>query len=381
MTSEAPGELTTADPGGGALPAGVHELWAPAPGYLNAASMGLPPRGVVAAMAEDLAGWQAGTVGPGGYDGAVRRSREAFARLVCVGPDRVAVGPQVSVLVGTVAASLPDGARVVVPHGEFTSMVFPFLVHADRGVTVEHVPLEALADAVRPGVDVVAFSVVQSADGRLVDVDAVLAAAREVGALTVADLTQAAGWLPVDAGRFDVTVTGAYKWLCAPRGSAFLTVGREVQERVRPILAGWYAGERVWDAVYGPGMALAADARRFDVSPAWPVWVGTAPAVELFADLLRGDPAVAAAVRGYGGALADRVRVALDLVPTGLPILTLPDPDGSRQAALEAAGCRVAARAGGVRLAFHLWNDEDDVGRVLEACARRTSAAHGSAPG
>ncbi len=229
----------------------------------------------------------------------VRRAREAFARVVRVGVERVAVGPQVSVLVGLIAANLPRGARVVVPTGEFTSVTYPFLVHDDRDVLVEHVPLAGLADAVRPGVDLVAFSLAQSADGTVADADAVLAAAADSGTIVVADLTQAAGWLPVDAGRFDVTVTGAYKWLCAPRGSAFLTVAPHLADRIRPVCAGWYAGESIWASVYGPAMALAGDARRFDTSPAWPVWVGTAPAVELFAGWLD-DPATARVVATHG---------------------------------------------------------------------------------
>lgn len=343
------------------------EHWDRVPGYLNVASVGVPPREVVAAMRADLERWRTGAASPAGYDGAVDAARRAYARLVGVAVERVAVGPQVSVLVGLVAASLPAGARVVVPAGEFTSVLYPFLVHADRGVTVQQVPLDGLADAVRPGVDVVAFSLVQSADGRVADVKAVTEAARLAGAMTVVDVTQAAGWFPLDAATFDVTVGGAYKWLCAPRGSAFLTVSAEVADRLRPVNAGWYAGHEPWASVYGPEMTLADDARRFDVSPAWPVWVGTAPAVEIFADLLRGDDALAAAVRGHGARLADAVRQGLDLPATGLPVLALPDPDGALQVALQSAGCAVAARAGAVRMAFHVWNDEDDVDRVLGA--------------
>lgn len=345
----------------------IAEHWDRVPGYLNVASVGVPPREVVAAMRADLDRWGAGAASPGDYDGAVDAARRAYARLVGVTADRVGVGPQVSVLVGPVAASLRDDALVVVPEGEFTSVLYPFLVHADRGVRVQQVPLEELPDAVRPGVDVVAFSLVQSADGRVVDAAAVAQAARAAGALTVADVTQAAGWLPLDAAAFDVTVGGAYKWLCAPRGSAFLTVGEEAAARLRPVNAGWYAGQVPWGSVYGPEMTLADDARRFDVSPAWPVWVGTAPAIEIFADLVRGDADVAAVVRGHGARLADQVREALDLAPTGLPVLALPDPDGARLGALQAAGCTVAARRGGVRMSFHLWNDEEDVARVLEA--------------
>jgi selenocysteine lyase/cysteine desulfurase len=340
--------------------------WSPVPGYLDAASMGLPPRVVLDAMTADLNRWRLGDAYPVDYDAVVQRAREAFARVVGVAAERVAVGPQVSVLVGLVAASVPHGARVVVPTGEFTSVTYPFLVHDDRDVIVEHVPLAGLADAVRPGVDVVAFSLAQSADGTVADADAILGAAADTGTIVVADLTQAAGWLPVDASRFDATVTGAYKWLCAPRGSAFLTVAPHVAERLRPMCAGWYAGESVWASVYGPAMALASDARRFDTSPAWPVWVGTAPAVELFAGWLD-DPVTAAVVAGHGARLADRVREALDLPAAGRPVVALPDPEGRRRRALEAAGCRVAGRAGLVRMAFHLWNGDDDADRAIRA--------------
>ncbi|HMO10621.1 MAG TPA: aminotransferase class V-fold PLP-dependent enzyme, partial [Actinotalea sp.] len=336
-----------------------------------AAAIGLPPHEVLAAMTTDLDSWRRGRASATDYDSVVSRAREAFARLVKVGVERVAVGPQVSVLVGLVAANLAPGSRVVVPTGEFSSLTYPFLVQteANRDITVDHVPLAGLAEAVSRGVDLVAFSVAQSADGSVADSDAVLRAARDVGAIVVADLTQAVGWMPVDAGRYDVTVTGAYKWLCAPRGSAFLTVAPAVADRLRPMCAGWYAGESVWASVYGPDMALASDARRFDTSPAWPVWVGTAPAVELFAGWSQ-DVRATAVVRGHGAGLADLARAGLGLPAEGRPVLALPDPAGGRREALERAGCRVSGRAGLLRVAFHLWNDENDVDRVVSVLGR-----------
>ena len=333
----------------------------PAPGYLNAASLGLPPQDVVDTLTAELARWQAGQADPLRYDAAVATSRELFAGIVGVPADRVAVGSQVSVLAGLVASSLPDGARVVCVEGDFSSVVFPFLVHADRGVTVRHVPRERLAEEVLAGADLVAFSLAMSACGSVVDSDAVVEAATRVGALTMCDLTQAAGWMPVDATRFDITVTSAYKWLCSPRGTAFLTVRPEVADRLRPTSAGWYAGQDVWSSVYGPGMSLARDARRFDVSPAWLCWAGTVPALRLFAAL------DASAVRDYDAGLADALREGLGLAPAGRPVVSLEDADGSRLARLREAGASVAARAGKVRIAFHLWNDTDDVELALKA--------------
>ena len=355
----APPTVAAPAPGGSlaALRAGFRRV----PGYLNAATTGLPSLATADALTAALQTWQAGRMDAADFDTAVTRSRRAFAQLVGTDPAHVAVGSQASVSVGLVAAALPDGARVVTVHGDFTSVVFPFLVHADRGVQVRQVPLEGLADAVAQGCDLVAFSLVQSADGRIADAQAVRAAAATAGALTLCDLTQAAGWLPVRADDWDLTVCSAYKWLSCPRGAAFSTVGPHVADRLRPLHAGWYAGETIWESTYGPGMTLAGDARRFDVSPAWFAWAGAAPAMELFAgtDIT--------AVHRHDIALADGLLARLGLPPRGSAVVALPDPDGRVRAALEAAGCAVAGRAGKVRIAFHVWNDDGDVDRAAVA--------------
>ncbi|GIG41063.1 aminotransferase class V-fold PLP-dependent enzyme [Cellulomonas phragmiteti] len=337
---------------------------APVPGYLDAATSGLPLTTTTAALRDALDAWAAGHATPATYDLAVAASRSAYARIAGVDVDRVAIAAQSSPLVGLVAAALPDGARVVVPDGDFTSVTYPFLAHADRGVRVRAVPLEHLADAVADGCDAVATSLVQSRDGRVVDLAAVRAAASDVGALRVLDVTQAAGWYPLDPATHgpEVTVCSAYKWLCAPRGTAFLTTTPEADARLRPLAAGWYAGADPWTSVYGTDMRLAPGARRFDTSPAWLAWVGAAPALEAFA---RVD---VAEVHAHDVGLADGLRARLGLPAAGSAIVSLPDDDaGTVRARLTAAGLRVAGRGGGVRLAFHVWNDASDVERVVAA--------------
>lgn len=92
----------------------------------------------------------------------------------------VAVGGQVSVFAGLVAASLRPGSEVLTAEGDFTSILLPFHAQARRGVTVREVPLDRLADAVATGTGLVSVSAVQSADGRIADLDAL----REVCAAT-----------------------------------------------------------------------------------------------------------------------------------------------------------------------------------------------------
>ncbi|HCX85015.1 MAG TPA: aminotransferase, partial [Micrococcales bacterium] len=95
-----------------------------------------------------LDAWRRGTTPWRTWVASVERSRELFAALVHARPADVATGAAVSQLLVPVAQTLPDGARVLVPDVEFTSGIFPFAVHADRGVEVRTAPVSDLAEAV-----------------------------------------------------------------------------------------------------------------------------------------------------------------------------------------------------------------------------------------
>lgn len=334
------------------------------PGYLSACTLGLPTRDTLDALRRDTEEWATGTASASRYTELVERVRADYARLVRVEPGRAAIGSQTSAMVSVIAASVPAGAEVLCVDGDFSSVVFPFLAQASRGVRVRHVRLEELASAVTDATWLVAFSLVQSATGRIADADGIRAAAAAHGARTLCDTTQAAGWMPVDAASFDATVCHGYKWLCSPRGAAFLTVSEDFAAGLVPTQAGWYAGDDPWASCYGPAMTLAADARRFDVSPAWPAWVGAEPAIRMFASL------DAAEVRDRVVALGDAFSAGLGLDTRGQAIITWPDADGRDLANLSAAGVTASGRAGRARVAFHLWNDEEDVDMALAALRR-----------
>src|SRR5664279_3094007 len=191
-------------------------LWDVEPGYLNTSSYGPPPRPAWEALQQSLDDWRAGRTSWEPWADAVAVARHWFAALVGVDPATVATGAAVSQLLAPVAAAVPDGTRVLVPDVEFTSNIFPWAVHADRGVTVRTAPVDRLADAIARDVDVVAFSAVQSATGEVADVAAISQAARDVGALSVMDTSQAIGWLPVDPNAADLQVCAASNGSAAP---------------------------------------------------------------------------------------------------------------------------------------------------------------------
>src|SRR6185437_16999004 len=91
--------------------------WEPVPGYLNAATLGLPTRAVVETMGAAVRDWAAGRASAVGYDDDAARCRELYARLVGVPASWVAIHAQTSVMVSLIASALPDGAEVVLPEG------------------------------------------------------------------------------------------------------------------------------------------------------------------------------------------------------------------------------------------------------------------------
>ena len=263
----------------------------------------------------------------------------------------------VSTAAGLVAASLPEGSVVLAAQEDFTSVLFPFL--ADDRLETRLAPLDVLLDRVDDDVSLIAVSAAQSADGRVIDLDS-LAEIGAQGVRTYVDTTQAAGWMPIHASRFDVTACHSYKWLCAPRGVGFVTIGKGVAGWLRPINAGWYAGDDPWQSIYGPPVRLAGDARRYDLSPDWFSVAGAARSLEALARL--GTSAIGEVSVG----LANRFRAHLDIEPSPSAIVSVGSTAGER---LAAEGFVTSSRAGRIRLSFYIYNTVDDVDRAAEIIA------------
>ena len=327
-------------------------------GYLNTAGIGIPSAAVADAVAEAVTGWRTGAARPPQYDRYVSAARSAWARLTGIPPEQVASGASVSQLVGLVAASVPDGTRVVTVASEFTSVTFPFAAQEKRGVTVTEVPHGRLAEAAADA-DLVAVSVVQSADGALADLDAL----RATGTPVLLDATQAVGWLPLRLDWADYVVGGSYKWLFAPRGAAWLAVHPNARS-LTPHVANWYAADDPWDGVYGLPLRLADTARRLDLSPVWFSQLGAAVSTEWLAGL---DMHL---VRDHCARLADTVLAELGREPARSAIISL-ELTADQRERLAGADVVSSVRAGRTRLSFHLYNTEDDVDRVLGALATR----------
>lgn len=328
-------------------------------GYLDTATYGLPPRSTLDALERALRGWRDWEDWRHWEDDG-ERCRELFAGIVGARSADVAILPALSAAAGIVAASLEarPGDNVVCFEREFHSVLFPLLALEPRGVEVRLLPLERLADAVDDRTVLVAVSSVQSADGRVADLDALKA----TGARLFVDGTQSVGAVPIDLDGVDYLGVSAYKWLCSPRGLCFFYVAPGRLHEIEPWLAGWKSAVDPYERYYGPPRDLASDARRLDVSLPWFLAAGARASLELLAGL--GIDRIASHDIG----LARRFCAGAGLAEPASPIVQTSVPDA--EAAIEGlarAGVRCAGRAGALRFAFHLYNDEADVDRALEA--------------
>ena len=341
--------------------------------YLDTATYGLAPLPTTAAIRQALDAWEAGTARwIEDWDVVAEEARRHFAGVVGVEPANVSLVPSASVGVGTVAAGLRPGARIVVAENEFTSLLFPLLVAHQRGAVVEELPIDALATTVEPGTDLVAFSLVDMQSGRVAPVADIIRRARSVGARVLIDATHGVPFVDPMAADADFVVCAAYKHLLCPRGTAFLTVRDDRIDDLVPWNANWRAADEPYGRYVGGPLTLAHSAARFDTSMAWHLWIGAAVSLGLI-DEWRGDGVLDAVLERTSDLAAQ-----LGLAPTGSSIVSVPvsDMDLARTA-LERGRVKAGVHTAAVRLSCHVYTTPDDVDRAVQVLAPLARTASG----
>ena len=180
------------------------------------------------------------------------RSRAALGGLIHADPGDLVFVSNATSAVATVIANidLGPGDEVVVNRFEYPACINNIRRACERsGATLVFADLpwppvdeESVAEAIMGKVNdrtrLVLLSLITSATAVRLPVERLI---RELGALGVESLLDAAhgpGCVPLDLGKWKPTYcTGnAHKWLCAPKGCAFLYLQREKQDGFRPLV-------------------------------------------------------------------------------------------------------------------------------------------------
>lgn len=315
------------------------------------------------------------------------RARALFARIVGADAEGVALVPAASYGIATAAAnlSLTAGQRVVTLRDQFPSNVYSWRAAAARsGAEIVTVDVDAANDAtqaVLAAIDdrcaVAALPNVLWTTGRRLDLVAIGARCREVGAALVLDLTQSAGAMVTDlaAVKPDFAVAACYKWLLGPYTTGFLYVAPERRDG-RPLEENWigregsenFAGLVDYKDRYQPG------ARRFDMGQRANFALVPAVIAALERILAWGVADIEATLAAQTAAIAGKAR-GLGLSPTpdharGPHYLSIALPDAAPAdlvTRLAAQRIFVSQRGGALRITPHLYNDASDADRLIDA--------------
>jgi len=242
--------------------------------FLNHGSFGACPRSVFEAYQR----WQLELERrPVEFLGLERRlperltgARLRLAAYVGADPARLAFQPNAGSALTAVARSLPlaPGDEVLLGDAEYGGVQILWEHMAARsGATLVRRPFDALEPG--PRTRVVFCSHVEWSSGRVNDVGAVCALARERGVVSVVDGAHAPGQieLRLDELGADVYVGNCHKWLCAPKGAGFLYARPEAQDRIDPLVISWdsvpgasFPDRHRWQGTRDPAAYLAVPA-------------------------------------------------------------------------------------------------------------------------
>lgn len=185
----------------------------------------------------------------------MRAARLALAEYVHADPLDVVYTPNATTALNIVARSLPlqPGDEILTTDHEYGAMerMWRFIARKTGAVyRVQPIPapvttpedfVEQFWAGITPRTRVVFLSHITSPTALIFPVREICHRARETGILSIVDGAHAIGQIPLnveDLGA-DFYTSNLHKWLCCPKGSAFLYARREMQRLVEPLVVSW----------------------------------------------------------------------------------------------------------------------------------------------
>jgi cysteine desulfurase/selenocysteine lyase len=364
--------------------------------YLDTAAEGLPPASCRDALLAYLESKSSGTPGRKQLHREECAAMSSVARLLGVPVNHVALLSSASDGLNVFANSIDwrPGDEVLISDLEFPSGALAWLRLRDRGVRVRVlgaqngvVPLDQFAAAIGPSTRIVCVSHVSYLSGaRIPFLRELSSLAHSQDAMLVVDATQSLGRVPVPIEGIDFLVASAYKWLLGVHGLSVAYLAPWARERISEGTVGWYSVQDVFSTDRFERYEAKPGARWMMTGmPAFPAIYALRQSLDF---LLERD------IRQIDEDLKPVVQALhTGLRQSGVELLTPPDAEYASGivsfqhpaceqigAALERDGVIVWSGDGRVRTSVHLYNDMEDVDRLLqtlqsaieEECACRT---------
>jgi isopenicillin-N epimerase len=221
--------------------------------YLNHGSFGATPRSVLAVQSHLRERMEHNPMQflVRAWEPLVDEARAALGRFLGAHPNDLAAVPNATAGVNTAlrAAEIREGDELLVTDHEYNACANALdAIARERGATVvlARVPfplrdasevVEAIAAKVNARTRLALIDHVTSQTALVLPVARIVSELRARGVETIIDGAHAPGMLPLDLDALGAAYyTGnLHKWVCAPKGAAFLHVRRDLQARTRPL--------------------------------------------------------------------------------------------------------------------------------------------------
>lgn len=187
--------------------------------------------------------------------GLLRQARQALGELVGADPNDIVYVINATVGVNIVARSLKlgPGDEVLATDHEYgaCNRTWRFItarngatyrtVNIPVPVTTHDDVVERIFSQVTPATRVIFISHITSPTALTFPIAQICRKARELGIITLVDGAHVPGQIPLDLESLgvDFYVGNLHKWLCAPKGAAFLYARREMQALLEPLVVSW----------------------------------------------------------------------------------------------------------------------------------------------
>lgn len=355
--------------------------------YLNSAYMGPMPKVAAEAgtvgMRAKLNPW---TIAPVDFFTESEAVRGLFGKLVNATANDVALVPSVSYGMAVAANILPikAGQTIVTLAEQFPSNIYPWIELAKaRGAQFINIPRPSdddwtalVLEQIDSRTAIVALPHCHWTDGGLLDLVAIGAACRKVGAALCIDATQSMGVMPFDVKTIqpDFLVAGGYKWMLGPYSFGYLYVAPRWQSSM-PIEHNWiarkdsenFAGLVDYKAEFQPG------ARRFDVGERSNFALTPAAKASLELLLGWGTERIYATLKSRNDKVAERARAefGIDTVRADrraghyLGLRFAKGVPADLPAKLAAEKVFVSVRGKAMRVTPHVYNTDEDIERLF----------------
>jgi len=207
---------------------------------------------------------------------ALKISRQALGGYINCSPNDIVYFPNPTTAINAVARSLnlkPGDEVLSTNHiygaldrswkyicaeknARFVKAIIPVPIHSKDEF------INYFLSAVSDHTKVIFLSHITSMTAIKFPVEEIITFAKKKNILCIIDGAHVPGHIQLDINKLDVDIyTGAcHKWMCAPKGTSFLYVKKELQENVHPLVVSWG-----WESEY-PGESKFLD---------WHEWQGT----------------------------------------------------------------------------------------------------------